>query len=368
MIEETQDAPQHAPFVVAEAGVNHNGSLERALELVDVAADAGADAVKFQTFRAEALASPAAPKAGYQQETTGGGGQLEMLRALELDLDAHRALVARCAERGVEFLSTPFDLGSLDLLLDLGVARVKVGSGDLTFAPLLHRIARSGRPVILSTGMATLEEIEEALGVLAHGYGREGEPASRGDFAAAYADEAARATLSGKVTILHCVSCYPAALGDANLRAMEVLAERFGLPVGYSDHTEGSVASVAAAALGAQMIEKHFTLDRSLPGPDHRASLEPLELAAMVKDVRGAAMARGERRKAPLAAETNTREVARRGIVAARALSRGQTIEAADLACMRPERGPSPLDFWDLVGRQAAADVAVAEPLREGPR
>ncbi len=270
--------PPHVE-IIAEAGVNHNGSLERALELVDAAADAGADVIKFQTFSADAIATKSAPKAAYQKRETGEAqSQYEMLKALELDEAAHRTLIARCAERGIEFLSTPFDFPSLDLLANrLKLTRLKVGSGELTNAPLLLAIARTRRPVILSTGMARLEEIEAALGVLAFGYGEGGAP-SESAFQAAYKSEAGQRALRANVTLLHCTSAYPTPDSDINLKAMEALRREFGLPAGFSDHSVGIEIPIAAAALGAAMIEKHFTLDKTLPGPDHKASIEPDDL------------------------------------------------------------------------------------------
>jgi sialic acid synthase SpsE len=265
-----------AVAVIAEAGVNHNGRLDTALALVDAAADAGADVVKFQTFRAGELATREAAQADYQIRNTGKvESQLDMLKALELDDEAHRKLIAHCRARAIEFLSTPFDHHSLALLADgLGLTRIKVGSGDLTNAPLLLAIARRKCDMILSTGMATLDEVEEALGALALGYADGGEP-GRLPFKAAYACAAGKEVLRAKVVLLHCTSDYPAADDEINLRAMDALAERFGLPVGFSDHSVGIAVPIAAVARGATVIEKHLTLDRAMPGPDHLASIEP---------------------------------------------------------------------------------------------
>jgi N-acetylneuraminate synthase len=342
--------------IVAEAGVNHDGDPARALALVDAAAEAGADAVKFQTFRADALATADMAKAVYQRETTGAGSQRDMLRKLELDEATHARLAARSRERGIEFLSTPFDRESLALLLRLGVARIKIGSGDLTNAPLLWEAARAGKQVILSTGMATLDEIALALGALAHGYAGE-TPRGR----AALAGAAHR--LAGHVTLLQCTSAYPAADDDMNLRAIATLAERFGLPVGLSDHSLGTALAPAAVALGATMIEKHLTLDRGSPGPDHRASLEPGEFAAMVRDVRRVAAALGDGVKAPRPAERDVAAVARKRLVAARAIAPGEAFSAENLVAKRAAGGASPFGFWDLVGRKAARAYTADEPV-----
>ena len=354
------------PFVVAEAGVNHNGSLDRALAMVDAAADAGADAVKFQTFRAQDLASPHAPKASYQAKTTDAGeSQREMLARLELAPEAHHALQRRAKERGVLFLSTPFDAGSLDFLVRaLQVPLLKVGSGDLTNGPLLLRAAASGRPVILSTGMGTLEEIEAALGVLAFGYttGDRAAP-GRAAFAAAAASAAGRAALAQNVALLHCTSQYPAPSADANLRAMGTLREAFGLVVGYSDHTMGNAVALAAVALGARIIEKHFTLDRGLPGPDHQASALPEELGALVRDIREVDAALGSPEKRPVASELSTREVARRRLTALRPVRAGEPFTEANLGAKRPGNGESPMAYWDWLGRPASRDYAEDEPI-----
>lgn len=353
-------------FVVAEAGVNHNGSVARALELIDRAAAAGADAVKFQTFKAERIASRFAGKAVYQKRTTSASeSQLDMLRRLELGEAAHRRLAARCRARRIVFLSTPFDRGSLRFLTaGLKVPLLKLPSGELTNGPFLLDAARARTPVVLSTGMADLREIEEALGVLAYGYlNSRVAPASRAAFRAAYADPRGRAALRGRVTLLHCTTEYPAPLADVHLRAMGVLAAAFGLPVGYSDHTEGIAVSIAAAALGAVYIEKHFTLDRRLPGPDHKASLEPDELAALVRGVRAASAALGRPRKEPAPSERKNIRVARKSLVAARAIRRGERFTEGNLAVKRPGGGLSPMLYWDRLGRPAGRDYAADEPI-----
>jgi N-acetylneuraminate synthase len=353
-------------LVIAEAGVNHNGSIDRACELVDVAARSGADLVKFQTFRADAVVTATAPKAAYQERQTGGGAQIDMLRALELDEAAHRRLIAHCAERGIGFLSTPFDEASVDLLVGLGLKLLKVPSGELTNGPLLLHLARTGLPVIVSTGMATLAEVEAALGVLAFGYTAAAtEPPSEAAFAAARAGSAGRAALAERVTLLHCTTEYPAPVADVNLRAMDTLATSFGLPVGYSDHTPGIAVPVAAVARGATVVEKHFTLDRNLPGPDHKASLEPAELAAMVAGIRTVEAALGSPVKAPAPSERANIAIARRSLVALRAIRRGETLAEDAIGARRPGTGISPMRRWAVVGRRAACDIAAGTVLDE---
>lgn len=344
-------------FIIAEAGVNHNGSLEMALRLVDVAADAGADAVKFQTFKAEHIATVKAQKAAYQVANTHDAGtQLAMLKRLELDAAGHRQLLARCRERGIRFMSTAFDAQSLAFLSTLDMPAIKVPSGDITCAPLLLQAARLRKPMIVSTGMCTLADVEQALGVIAFGLLSEREPSGRGDFEAAYASAQGRAALEQYVTLLHCVTEYPAPPEAVNLRAMDTMRAAFGLPVGYSDHTEGIEVSLAAVARGAKVLEKHFTLDRTLPGPDHAASLEPTELASLVRGVRVIERALGSSIKSPAPAEVPNRGVARRSVVAARRISKGEPISLDALACKRPGSGISPMDLWSLDGRLATRD------------
>jgi len=341
--------------IVAEAGVNHDGSADDALRLVDAAADAGADYIKFQTFAADAVASARADKAAYQKQTTAAAeSQRDMLKRLELPRSAYSALTARARQRGIGFMSTPFDPASLDFLLhELRLPRIKVGSGDLTNAPMLFDIARAGRPVILSTGMATLDEVQEALSVLAFGYAGTSEAPSRTAFAAAWQDSSVRATLTGKVTLLHCTTEYPAPVESANLRAMDTLAAAFDLPVGYSDHTLGIETAVVAAARGAVMLEKHLTLDRTRPGPDHAASLEPAEFRTMVAAVRHVERALGDGQKQPQAAETANIPIARRALVASRAIAAGEAFSRENLAVKRPGIGLPPIALWDMIGKTA---------------
>lgn len=351
-------------LVIAEAGVNHNGSLDAALRLVDVAADAGADIVKFQTFRADQLATATAAKAGYQVANTGTHeSQLEMLRALELAPRDHAALVKRCQARGIGFLSTAFDTESLAFLSTLPMAAVKIASGDLTCAPMLLEAARLRKRLIVSTGMATLGEIDDALDVIAWGLTRDEMPRSVAEVNSHRAHAVADEALRDHVTLLHCVTQYPASPHAVNLRAMATMAAAFGLPVGYSDHTLGIEVALAAVALGATVIEKHFTLDRTLPGPDHAASLEPDELQRMVAGIRTIEAALGSSRKAPAAEEMANREIARRSLVAARAIQAGEPIELDALACKRPGTGVSPMQIWDLAGRPARRDYDADEAI-----
>lgn len=314
-------------FIIAEAGVNHNGSLDMALQLVDAAKQSGADAVKFQSFKADQLATRSAHKAAYQERTTSQAeSQFDMLKRLELDRAAHERILRHCEDRGIQFLSSPFDLPSIDLLAEMNLPVYKVPSGELTNEPYLRKIGAKGKPVILSTGMATLGEVEEAINTL-------------------------RAAGAGQLTLLHCVTEYPAPYAEVNLRAMHTLKLAFGLPVGYSDHTPGIEVSIAAAALGAEMIEKHFTLDRSLPGPDHAASLEPGELKAMVTAIRNVEAALGTGIKAPAPCEIPNISVARKSLVAASSLPAGHKLQEQDLNIKRPGNGLAPKLMPALVGR-----------------
>lgn len=342
-------------LLIAEAGVNHNGSLDMALRLIDAAAEAGADLVKFQTFRAQNLASRQAPKAAYQMcHTDAAESQFDMLRKLELAEEAHDRLMEHCRACGIGFLSTPFDLDSLGLLVRKGVRQLKLGSGDLTNAPLLLAIGRSQLPLILSTGMATLGEVEATLGALAFGYLRREDPPSRDAFEDARSSPEGAAILANNVTLLHCTTEYPAPLADVNLRAMDTLVAAFGLPVGYSDHTEGIAVAIAAAARGAAVIEKHLTLDRKLPGPDHAASLEPMDWKALVQAVRDVEIALGDGRKIARPGERRNIAIARKSLVAARPIAIGESFSLDNLTCKRPGYGRSPFDYWSLLGRPAS--------------
>lgn len=341
-------------MVIAEAGVNHNGDRDLAFALVDAAANAGADAVKFQTFDAERLASRNAPKAAYQKLWTDAQeSQMNMLRKLELPLPWHVDLQNHAHNRGIEFLSTAFDLESLEFLAGLGMPVFKVPSGELTNLPLLWRFARYGKPLILSTGMATLSEVEQALAVVAYARSFGAEPESMDAVWRAWSSLDVRQSLAGTVTLLHCTSQYPTPMHEVNLAAMDTLACAFGLPVGYSDHTEGILVPLAAVARGASVIEKHFTLDRTMEGPDHRASLEPEEMTSMVEQTRMLASVLGDGGKAPQASEWDTRRAARQQVVAARVISQGHVLTRADLTTARCGSGMPASMLWDLVGQVA---------------
>jgi len=328
---------EHPCFIIAEAGVNHNGELELAEQLVGAAVEAGADAVKFQTFKAERVVSRVAPKADYQLSTTDTGeSQLEMVRRLELSADAHRRLHTCCAERNILFMSSPFDEESADLLNELGVAAFKIPSGEITNLPFLRYVARMGRPLIVSTGMSNLAEVATAV-------------------------RAVEETGNKELALLHCVSNYPANPADINLRAMHTMAAAFGVPVGYSDHTRGLTVALAAVAMGASVIEKHFTLSRDMVGPDHKASLEPHELAELVYNIRTVEAALGDGRKEPAASEANTASVARKSLVAAEHIPAGTSLTDRLIAVMRPGTGFPPAMKSCLIGRTVQLDVAAGE-------
>lgn len=346
-------------FIIAEAGVNHNGSLDMAKELVDVACEAGADAVKFQTFKTEHIVSRWAMKAQYQKQTTDKNEtQFEMIKNLELNDETHMELIEFCNNNNIEFLSSPFDLESVDLLAKkLKLKRLKIPSGEITNAPLLLKIGQTGLPVILSTGMATLAEVETALGILAFGYiNRESARPSLDAFREAYSNNKGRIELQGKVILLHCTTEYPTPLYEVNLKAMGTLKAAFGLPVGYSDHTLGLSASLAAAARGACVIEKHFTLDRELPGPDHKASLQPRELKELVSRIREVELALGSPIKIQVASESKNMAIARKSLVAGCAIKKGEYFTEANLCIKRPGNGISPLFYWDWIGKKSTVD------------
>jgi N,N'-diacetyllegionaminate synthase len=328
-------------FIIAEAGVNHNGDLDRALAMVDAAKAFGADAVKFQTFTTENVMTRSAEKAEYQKRQTGEGSQFDMVKKLELDEAAHRAIVRRCDEIGIEFMSTAFDTGSHELLLGLGIKRIKIPSGEITNWPFIRDLLRADLPIILSTGMATMDEIDDTVAFI-------GRVRAENGFAT---------PLQQCLTILHCTSNYPADFSDVNLRAMCSIAEHCSMPVGYSDHTLGTAVSTAAVALGATIIEKHFTLDKNLPGPDHAASIEPDEFAAMVAQIRAVELAMGSPVKAPADAELGVRAVARRSITSARDLAAGTELASSDLVMMRPGTGISPRELETLIGRRLKVSV-----------
>jgi N-acetylneuraminate synthase len=328
-------------LVIAEAGVNHNGDLDMARRLVDVAAEAGADIVKFQTFKADKLASSSARKAAYQARNDGSAdNQLEMLQRLELSESDHDVLIAHCRDRGIEFFSTAFDLDSLDYLHGLGFKRFKIPSGEITNLPYLRRVASFGADLILSTGMASLGDIEAAIDAI----------------------EAAGVPRT-MITVLHCTTEYPAPIEEVNLRAMQSIANAFDVAVGYSDHTEGIEVAIAAVALGATVIEKHFTLDRSFPGPDHAASLEPAELAAMVRGIRRTEAALGSAVKRRSPSEASNLAVARKSIVAGRRIAKGETFSDDNLTAKRPGTGISPMCWDEVIGRTAPRGFEADEPI-----
>jgi N-acetylneuraminate synthase len=353
-------------FIIAEAGVNHNGSVDLARQMINVAADAGADAVKFQTFKAEKIISRSAPKALYQLLTTDAReNQRDMVHKLELDHTAHQQLFAYCQEKAIEFMATPFDLESVSLLVQLGVLRIKIASGEITNGPLLLKIARTGLPVIMSTGMATLGEIEASLGVLAFGYlGMARRPSLPG-FQEAFGMPEGQEVLKSKVTLLHCTTEYPAPFVEVNLRAMDTMAAAFGLPVGYSDHAPGIAVALAAAARGATIIEKHFTLDKGLPGPDHKASIDPRELQGLVQCIRQVETALGSPLKVSSPSELKNREIVRKSLVAARSIRKGERFSEDNLTSKRPGNGISPLFYWDWLGKVAEKEYQPDEIISE---
>ena len=352
-------------FIIAEAGVNHNGDDQLAFDLVDAAAAAGADAVKFQTFTASALATQAAPKAVYQVRTTGDAESLfAMLKKLELSRDMHIALQTRCAEKGIAFLSSPFDRQSLRFLVDdLGLETIKIPSGELTNGPLLVDAARAGVKLILSTGMSNLDEIKAALEFLAFAMLEPtGDPTPS---ACAKHDESQRGRdiLLERVTLLQCTTDYPTLPEMANLAAMQTFRDAFGLKVGFSDHTDGTVVPIAAAALGACIVEKHFTLDRSLPGPDHEASLEPQDFAALVSAIRDVEVAIGTGVKVPFPTERTNIPVARKSLVALVDIDENTVFDETNLGIKRPGDGVSPMQYWTYIGTPAQRRYAAGEKI-----
>ena len=327
-------------LIVAEAGVNHNGCLERATQMVACAAEAGADAVKFQTFIAEKSISKNAPKADYQKNLTDTKeSQLEMARKFELSRADHEILVEECRQRGISFFSTPFDQSSFDMLSELGCLNIiKISSGELTNLPLLRHITKFGKPVLLSTGMASLGEVEAAIGVIESS----GTPRS-------------------KITILHCSTEYPAPMTNVNLLTMVNMQKMFGVDVNYSDHTLGIEIPIAAVALGASVIEKHFTLDRNLPGPDHKASLEPQELKSMVKSIRNVELALGNGIKQLSVGELKNKSIARKSIVARCNIKQGELFSEKNITSKRPGTGLSPMLWDDVIGKSACCDFSIDE-------
>ena len=345
-------------YIIAEAGVNHNGDLGRAREMIFIAAETGADAIKFQTFLPDALCCRNAGKAAYQIRNDGTqDSQLEMLRRVALDFDAHHELVEHCQQCEIDFLSSPCDTRSANFLInELKLSRLILESGELTNGPLLFQVGKSGCELILSTGMAELIEIEEALGLLSLAMTRVERPG-----AGPYTDHYKKGVMDGRLELMHCTTEFPCPPERVNLRAMETIAHTFGLPVGYSDHTMGIEVSLAAAARGARLLEKHFTLDRSAAGPDNAVSLEPNELQALVSGVRVIEQALGSAVKKPGSVERENAAVMRKSLVAADPIREGQLFTGSNLTAKRPASGRSPMDYWDILGTRATRDYAVDE-------
>ena len=326
-------------FIIAEAGVNHNGVLDLAKQLIDVAVDAGADAVKFQTFKAENLVSKNAEKADYQKETTDASeSQFDMIKKLELDVGAHKELIAYCQEKDIMFLSTPFDHDSINLLSDFGLKIFKIPSGEITNLPYLRHIASLGKQVILSTGMSNLQEVKDALNVLINA-----------------------GTLKENITVLHANTMYPTPMKDVNLNAMLTIHKEFDVDVGYSDHTLGIEVDIAAVAMGASCIEKHFTLDKTMDGPDHRASLDPKELKMMVSSIRNIEKALGNSEKKPSPSESANIKIVRKSIVANQNIKKGDLLTDKNIVAKRPGGGISPMQWDEVIGTAASKDYNADE-------
>ena len=342
-------------FIIAEAGVNHNGDKSLALQLIDIAAKAGADAVKFQSFKAENVVIASAPKAEYQLSSTAKeDSQLQMLKALELPNSYLNELADHARSLGLKFMSTAFDIHSLNYLVDkIKVDVLKVPSGEITNGPFLLEIARKGLPIICSTGTANESEIESALDILAFGLTNAKVPKSFDEIKGASKTSPGASALQEKVIVLHCVSEYPAPFNEVNLNAMDTMREKFNLPIGYSDHTTGIVVPIAAVAKGACVIEKHFTISRTMKGPDHAASIEPNELRALVESIRIVEQALGHNRKEPSPTEIKNIPIVRRSLVAAKDIREGDVITAEMLTAKRPGTGVSPLKYWELLGTKA---------------
>ncbi|MCC2606128.1 N-acetylneuraminate synthase [Planctobacterium marinum] len=335
-------------FIIAEAGVNHNGDLDLALELVDIAAQSGADAVKFQTFKAAQLVSHEAATAEYQNKNTGQVDQASMLSQLEMSEEMHHAIIARCQQKNIEFMSTAFDIDSLNFLLQHGMQRIKIPSGEITNIPLIREIARKDVPIILSTGMSNLSEIADAVKAISDTRVKMGW----------------QQPLSEILTVLHCTSNYPAKPCDVNLRAMATIAKELNIPVGYSDHTLGVAVSTGAVAMGATVIEKHFTKDRSLPGPDQAASLEPAELSILVEQIRVISKALGSSEKRPTESELPVRELVRRSVAVNKNLCKGDTLSSDDLVLLRPATGIKPSEQELVAGKVLRRDISSASILK----
>ena len=355
-------------LIIAEAGVNHNGSEDLAFKLVDAAVIAGADVVKFQTFKAKSLVTGGAEQAKYQTANIGKReSQLSMLRRLELSYAAHHRLLNYCEAKGIAFLSTAFDTESLKFLVnDLKLKTLKIPSGEMTNAPFILEHALTGCDLIVSTGMCDLADIEAALGVIAFGYiAEETAKPSIQAFKQAYASAEGQEALKRKVTLLHCTTEYPAPLTEVNLRVIDALSQAFDLETGYSDHTAGIAIPIAAVARGATIIEKHYTLDREMEGPDHKASLEPDELSSMIAGIRAVEMALGSSVKSPTVSELRNRAVVRKSLVAVSNVSKGEAFSPSNLGAKRPGTGLSPFMFWDLLGKTAQRDFSDGDVIDE---
>lgn len=349
--------------VIAECGVNHNGDLKLAKEMIHAAYEANADYVKFQTYKTENLIKKDCPMAQYQIDNLEEQkSQFDMLKQYELSEDNFCELYEYSQKVGIKFLSTPFDMGSLEFLYRLGLKTIKISSGDLTNAPLLLEASKKDLSLILSTGMATLAEIDVALSVVYWGYYSKREPTSYQEILD-FSPQRFSNYLSEKIHLLHCLSDYPAPMENLNLQAIKVLKDRYAIPIGYSDHTLGTHVPAAAVALGACVIEKHFTLDRALPGPDHKASLIPEELIRMVQQIRDIELAIGEGIKRPTENEKETAKLVRKGLYAKKFIASGQNITANDIICLRPETRSSPVLFWNFVNQKASKDFNPGDPL-----
>lgn len=347
-------------YIIAEAGVNHNGSVDMAKKLVEIAAKSGADAVKFQTFLPVNVAGKNAMKADYQLETTDKKeSQLDMLKKLSLDKNSYSQILETCKKNNIEFLSTPFDLWGVRFLAEeCNVSKIKIPSGEVTNTPLLIEAARTQKPIILSTGMCTLGDIEAALGIIAFGYLNKKNPKNIEECFKVYNTVEGQNILREKVSLLHCTTEYPAPFEEVNLRCIQTLKNAFNLSVGFSDHTPGISAAVAATALGAEIIEKHFTLDKNLPGPDHKASLEPSELNQMVAEIRKIEKALGDGVKRPSKSEEINLPIVRRSLTARQKIKKGELFTEENLTVKRPATGISPLYYYETLGKTASRDYA----------
>lgn len=354
-------------YIIAEAGVNHNGSLNMAKQLIDVAKNAGADAVKFQTFKAENLVTRSAQQANYQVNNLGEAtSQFEMLKQLELTYEEFVELKKYCDSIQIEFLSTPFDFESVDFLIeDIGMSKFKIPSGELTNSPFIHYIATKKKPMILSTGMATMADIHEALSFLAFGLAFPTRLVDLNQVSTFYQTTEAKSLLREYVTVLHCTTEYPAPFETINLSAMNEMEKELQLPIGFSDHSEGIAVPIAAVALGAVVIEKHFTLDCNLSGPDHLASLEPKELEEMITGIRMIEQSLGTGEKTPTSIELENRKVARKSIVARTPILAGEIITEKHLSIKRPGNGMPPNSYWSLIGQQSGRSYEMDDLLDE---